>query len=500
MEAVLTAAFGKLRPDQRAPILGRWQVMQDWIADLSTPRSLDPPPVVSLAPISFHLPRANVFDSLAALSGRFSEGELSPIDLTAAMLERIEAMDKGLHSYVTVMTDTALADAARSAARHRSGTALGPLDGIPISIKDIIDVAGSPTTCHSRLRSTLPVRQDAEVTRRLRRAGAIILGKTATHEFAFGGPTDDVPFPQPRNPWDVARYAGGSSSGSAVSLAAELALGSLGSDTGGSLRIPSAYCGIISLKPTFGALPVAGVFPLAATLDHVGPMARNVADCGLLWQALSPLAARLPLRSARDLVIGEPLSWIEDEAVLSGSVLAAQRAMGELLVNLGATLVPVAPPPMADFRAVVSLLTASEAFSVHEVDLRTRPQDYSDVFRARVAPALFLTGSDLAMARQRREALARGMDALFDSCDVLLMPATANTAPLLAETDPLSDPPRPSSFSQPTNLSGHPALTIRAGFDAGRLPIGLQLVGRRGAEAQLLALGTEIEAAMPRAV
>jgi aspartyl-tRNA(Asn)/glutamyl-tRNA(Gln) amidotransferase subunit A len=380
------------------------------------------------------------------------------------------------------------------------GQSLGLLDGIPYNLKDVIDTAGVRTTCQSRLRLDAIPTHDAEVTARLDAAGGVLMGKSATHEFAFGGPTDDVPFPQPRNPWDTERYAGGSSSGAAVSVAAGLALGSVGSDTGGSLRIPSSYCGVVSMKPSRGRISAQGVFPLAPSLDHVGPVAVDVRDCALLFRALAvdqTIEPRLPAGGLKGIRVGLPRNWIDTQAALSPAVRRALSRMEVLVRDLGALIVDVAPPPLAAFRATVSLLTAWEAYRIHAADLAQEFLRYSDVFRRRVAPAALLNDADHARMMEAKAMLSAAFDTLFERCDVMLTPATASTAPLLAEVDPLAEAVRPSSFSQPTNLTGSPSLTIRAGFDRSGLPVGLQLIGPVRADEWLFAVAGRIEDAMP---
>ncbi|MBS7707752.1 amidase [Chelatococcus asaccharovorans] len=494
---IFNALFGRLEDAEIDQLVRRWQIMQRWLAELDRSPEL-PPPDTGVGAPDFSLPPEGPLDSITGLTAAFTRRDLSPVDHTAGLLDRIERLDDTLHSHVTVTRPLALAAARTAELCYRDGAPRGPLDGVPFNLKDIIDVAAVRTTCQSRLRLDVVATRDAPVVAALLAAGAVLTGKSATHEFAFGGPTDDVPFPQPRNPWDRQRYAGGSSSGAAVALAAGLGHLAVGSDTGGSLRIPAAHCGVVSLKPTRDRISTAGVVPLAPPLDHVGPLARSVADCAQGFGVMVGAPAAAADRDLAGLTIGIPYSWLDAEAQVAPCIRAAMDQMGQLVQSMGARLRGVLLPHMACFRAVVSLLTAWGAWQVHGPSLRARYADHSDVFRWRVAPAALLQAQDYARILAAAPMLVTRFRAATRGCDLLLTPATATTAPLLAGIDALADPLRPSSFLQVANLTGHPALTIRAGFDTAGLPIGLQLVGRHGADEALLAAGAAIEAAMPR--
>ncbi|WP_049764786.1 MULTISPECIES: amidase [Chelativorans] len=497
--ARLRQLFGPLPDEEIIQITRRRQIMQGWREELAAPRSLPPCPGDE-EDIEFALPAPDE-DTIVAAAAAYAARDLSPVELVKHMLLRIERLDGTLHSYITVLPEAALAQAREAEVRMMRRQPRGPLDGIPYNLKDIIDTAGIRTTCHSRLRTDVVPVRDADAAARLKSAGGVLLGKSATHEFAFGGPTDDTPFPQPRNPWDTERYAGGSSSGAAVAVAARMALGSVGTDTGGSLRIPSSFCGVVSMKPSRGRINTEGVFPLAPSLDHVGPVAANAADCAVLFEALAVdglVEPRMPADGLKGLTAGLPRDWIDNQAELSPAVRRALRQMEDLARDLGATTVDLAPPPLSEFRAAVSLLTAWEAYRIHAVDLGRQFLRYSDVFRRRVAPAALLDEADHASMIAAKTRLSAAFNALFEQCDFILMPATATTAPLLTGLDPLAEAARPSSFSQPTNLTGSPSLTIRAGFDRKGLPIGLQLVGPMRAEELLFAIACRIEDAMPR--
>lgn len=512
----LANAFGPISEQEHSMLVSRWKVMCKWKEELvssgqtESARSLQREQRVSLSAddtneVNFALPHYDEYDTIDGVIQGFRTKSLSPVELVKTLLVRIDTQDKDLHSYITLLPELALEQARQQEERMMRGD-YARLGGIPYNLKDIIDTAGIRTTCHSRLRIDIVPTRDAAVTSSLKNAGAILLGKTATHEFAFGGPTDDVPFSQPRNPWDISRYAGGSSSGAAVSVAAGLSLGSIGSDTGGSLRIPSSYCGVVSLKPTYGHVSTEGVFPLAPSLDHVGPVARTSKDCAILFEALTPRTTSdrqhakplLSFRNLQGLVVGVPWSWIEEQAVVSPSVKKALQKMIDLIKALKAEVREIYPLPLASYRACVSLLTAYEAFQLHALDLSRRYAAYSDVFRRRVAPAMLLSETDYSHMLGTKKQLSSSFDGLFKDCDLILMPATASTAPLMNNVDPLFETPAPSSFSQPTNLSGHPSLTICVGFSSKGLPIGMQLIGPPYGEALLFAAADLYESSMKR--
>ncbi|MGH7153974.1 MAG: amidase, partial [Acetobacteraceae bacterium] len=334
----------------------------------------------------------------------FAARELSPVELLKALLARIERLDPVLHAFIRLDADAAMRGAQAAEREIMAGRNQGPLHGVPIGIKDIIDIAGLPTTCHSKILLGNVARSDAAVVAKLRGAGAVILGKLSTHEFAIGGPSFDLPFPPARNPWNPDHHPGGSSSGSGAGVAAGLFPVALGSDTGGSVRNPASCCGIVGLKPTYGLVSRRGVFPLSYTLDHVGPMARTVADCALLLNVIAgydpadPGSAAAGARDfghdldrgARDLRIGFVRHFHETDMPAHPEMTAAIEDAARVLEAEGAVVRTVTLPSLNEFAGVNRVVLTSEAWSVHAPWLRTRPGDYGQLARRRLMPGAFI--------------------------------------------------------------------------------------------------------------
>jgi aspartyl-tRNA(Asn)/glutamyl-tRNA(Gln) amidotransferase subunit A len=436
-------------------------------------------------------------------------GAISAVALTQGFLDRIAVENGRLAPFITVMAESALAEARASDEERARGRIRGPLHGIPYAAKDLYATAGVRTTAHSHHLIDHVPDHDAACVRRLREAGAILLGKTATHEFAFGGPADDLPFPPARNPWDPERIPSGSSSGSAVALAAHLCLGALGSDTGGSIREPSAYCGIVGLKPTFGRVSRAGVVRLADSLDHAGPMARSVDDCALLLQAIAgrdpadPATVELPVPPApsgppRSLA-GVRVGVFEDLAALMPSLApsqaGAQEEAVETLRGLGAEIVTLRFPDADLAIAAARAMLYAEAYALHAHRLRTNPDAYCRVTRERITMGLFVDAGDYLAAKAAQPRLIRSVDALLEKADVLALPAADGPAGRFADRRhvPFSvSPDVGTSF----NVTGHPVLTLPCG-EADGMPLGLQIAGRRFDEAMLCLVGRAFEAVTP---
>lgn len=431
-----------------------------------------------------------------AEAGRaIAEGRLSPIALTEAYLERIDAIDGELHSYVTV-----LHDAARAVAREiAAGRSRGPLHGIPIGLKDIYKTSGIRTTAGSRRYEHHVPEEDAESWVRLRDAGAILLGKHETHEFAIGGPDFGLPFPPARNPWNTAHYPSGSSSGSAVAVAAGLCAAAMGSDTGGSIRGPAAYCGIIGLKPTYGRVSRRGVFPLSYSLDHCGPLTRTVEDCAILMQALAaydpqdPASADVPVPDYRaaltprldGLKIGVIRHFHERDAAdfgadsaPSGAYVGAFDAACRTLESLGARLVDLHLSPLIAYLDANRLIMLAEAYALHEADFRERPHLFGRLMFARVGLGAFLTAADYVEAvRQRRELVVEFARALTD-VDVAISANATGPAPRIDQV-PFWGVYERASYTGPYNLTGSPALSVPIGFEDG-LPLAFQAFDEAG--------------------
>ncbi len=450
------------------------------------------------------------FWTIAEASAALATGDVSPVELVETCLRRIEEQDGTLHSYVLTLPEAARAAAREAEAALRRGERKGPLHGIPIALKDIYETAGIRTTGHSRIKLDHVPRADATTTRKLAEAGTILLGKLATHEFAMGGPSFDLPFPPARNPWNPACFTGGSSSGSGAAVAAGLALGTLGSDTGGSIRQPSAFCGLAGIKPSYGRVSRAGVLPLSFSLDNCGPMAWTSRDCALLLQAIAgadsgdPASVDVPVPDyaaalggdLKGMRIGVPRGFYEADPALHPEVRAAVDASLVALGDLGARVEEVKLSPLEDYHAACAVILLAEAFAIHEATLKTRWRDYGAYFRRRVMPGAFISASDYVQATRLRRSLALEMDSALRARTVLAFPTSLIPPPKIEEVPGLAFLER-GSLTTPANVSGHPALSVCCGFTAAGLPIGLQLVGRRFDEATLLKVGDAYERATP---
>jgi aspartyl-tRNA(Asn)/glutamyl-tRNA(Gln) amidotransferase subunit A len=449
--------------------------------------------------------------TIAEASRAIAAGELSPVTLTEAYLERIEALDGELHSFVTVLRDAALA-AAREAA---AGRAHGVLHGIPIGLKDIYKTRGIRTTAGSRRYLDHIPDEDAETWVRLRDAGAILLGKQETHEFAIGGPDFTLPFAPARNPWNTAHYPAGSSSGSAVAVAAGLCAAAMGSDTGGSIRGPAAYNGIVGLKPTYGRVSRRGVFPLSYTLDHCGPLTRGVEDCAIMMQALAgydpldPASADIPVPDYRaalarrldGLTIGVIRHFHERDAVAafgpenapSAGYSAAFDEACRTLEGLGARLVALQLSPLIDYTDTNWVIMLAEAYALHERDFRERPKDFGHHMFARIGLGAFLTAADYVEATRRRRELCVEIARELDGVDIAVSASATGPAPRIDGIPTFGTFER-ASYTGPYNLTGLPALALPIGFENG-LPLAFQIIGKPFDEAGVMRVGHAFEQA-----
>lgn len=429
--------------------------------------------------------------SIPELARSMAAGELSALALTECLLARVEDYNPALHAFITLMPHTARTQAAESEGRIRRGISHSPLDGIPLALKDNIDIGGVKTTCASlRLERHLPAR-DAMAVAQLRRAGGVILGKTNLDEFALHATGKvSVLGPVP-NPWDAQHIAGGSSSGSAAAVSLGLAVAALGTDTGGSVRIPASFCGVVGFKPTRGVISTDGVWPVSRSLDHVGIIARNVADVAVLFEALRGTADPLPLgRSAlhapkavdgRHLRIGIPLDGIWYDT--SSEVEVAVRGAIATLSRLGLDVLEVQLPPMDDACWANTILARAEAWTFHrstfgEEFLGYRPESVK-LLRAGER----IGEEEYRAALRKQQEFRKAYDTLFQQVDVLALPTVPMTAPRHDDEfagDALV------RFTAPYNLVGLPALSVPCGWDSHCLPVGLQFVGPAGNDAQLL--------------
>ncbi len=434
--------------------------------------------------------------------------KLSPVELMSALLERIGRLDPKLNVFIRLDGEAAMEAAKAAEAEIASGRSRGKLHGVPVGIKDIIDVAGLPTTCHSKILVDNIAAADAVCVSRLRGAGAIVLGKLSTHEFAIGGPSFDLPWPPARNPWNPEHHPGGSSSGSGSGVAAGLFPMALGSDTGGSIRNPASACGIVGLKPTYGLVSRRGVFPLSFTLDHVGPLTRNVTDNALMLDIiaghdpLDPGSAAAPAghyasgleRGVRGLRIGFIRHFHETDLVADPEVSAGLENVARTLQAAGAEVRDVRLPILGEFGAVNRVILQSEAWAIHGPWLRERPGDYGKLARRRLlAGAFFSAGDYVQAARRRLEMIAAVEDALREF-DVLLC-ASAMDPPSRIEDAAATERTYPRQARTPFNVTGHPALAMMAGLSRGGLPLSVQFVGRYFAEATLFQVAGEWERA-----
>lgn len=447
--------------------------------------------------------------SIAEASRLIQQRRLSPVELTQAFLDRIDAFDPQLNAYLLVTADRALEQAREAEADIAAGRYRGPMHGIPFALKDIYCTAGIRTTGHSRTRMDYVPGFDATTVTKLYESGAVLLGKLSTHEFAHGGPSFDLPWPAARNPWNREHFTGGSSSGSGASVAAGLAPGSLGSDTGGSIRNPSALCGLVGLKPTYGLVSRAGVYTNSFSFDHAGPMTWTVEDCAIMLQAIAGHDPRDPASAmravpdyrtelgagVRGLRIGVLRHLYEEDVPVAPSVKAALEQAYDVLRGLGAVIEDVRIRPAADYHAVKITGAETELFAVHEPVLRTRLNDFGADFLGRALGALLMSGPDYIQASRQRRMMIAEMAPLYQRFDVLV---TAGPGPA-ARLDSWRTLNfwKNNSVTAPFNVTGGPALVQCIGFTDDGLPLSMQVVGRPFADAMVLRVAKAYEDATP---
>ncbi len=457
------------------------------------------------SPLPVHLHEISIADAARLLSRR----QLSPVELTQAYLDRISVFDPQLHAYLLVTADQALARARVAEAEIIAGNYRGPMHGIPVALKDIYCTAGIRTTCHSRTRAQYVPGFDATTVAKLYQAGAILLGKLSTHEFAHGGPSFDLPWPAARNPWNQAYFTGGSSSGSGAAVAAGLAPGSLGSDTGGSIRNPAALCGLVGLKPTYGLVSRFGVYTNSFSYDHAGPMTWTVEDCAIMLQSIAGHDAKDPASSRqavpdyratlsgglKGLRIGVLRHLYEQDVPVQPSVKAALEQAYGVLRGLGATIEDARIRPASDYHAVKITGAETELFAVHEPVLRQRLGDFGADFLGRALGALLISGPDYMQASRQRRAMIAEMAELYSRYDVLVTAGPGPAAPL--------DAWRTINFWQrnsvttPFNVTGGPALVQCIGFTDDGLPLSMQVVGQPFRDDMVMRVAKAYEDATP---
>lgn len=444
--------------------------------------------------------------SISEMARALRSGAVKSEQLVRAALDRINACDTRIHAFTQLNREYALNEARACDLRRREQGAdnLPVLHGIPVAVKDIYDLAGQPTTCHSKLRLDHIAEQDAGSVQRLKDAGAIVLGKLATHEFALGGPSFDLPFPPARNPWSLRHIPGGSSSGSGAAVAAGYTRLALGSCTGGSIRIPAAWCGVVGLKPTYGRVSRHGVFPLAWTLDHCGPLTRSVEDAAI---GLQVLAGHDPRDSGsadepvddycstldigvRGLRIGVARSRFQHLAQTSAEFLRGFDRASQWLAQEQANMVEVCLPDDEECVAVGRVILAAESFALHAKDLRSRPLDYGHITLSRLVQGAAVSSEDYLNALRLRRELAARMDTVFERCDVVLTAVTLDTAPAFTSAGTVHGwPAQAYAF----NVTGHPAISVPIGLSSQGLPMAVQIVGRYFDEALVLRVARAIE-------
>jgi aspartyl-tRNA(Asn)/glutamyl-tRNA(Gln) amidotransferase subunit A len=447
--------------------------------------------------------------SIAEAGRRLRSGTLTSSALTQDALARIASLDPLLHAFVLVTPDRALADADRADAELKAGIDKGPMHGIPYALKDIYDTAGIRTTCHSKLRIDHVPTEDSVVEAKFRAGGAVLLGKLATHEFAIGGPSFDLPFPPARNPWNLDHFTGGSSSGSGAAVAAGLVRTAMGSDTGGSIRGPAFYCGTVGLKPTYGLVSRRGVFPLSYTLDHCGPLSWTVEDAALTMQVISghdpldPASADVPVpdfvkdlgRDLAGLKVAYPRSFFVTQDGISSEVVASVDAAVQQLARLGAVVEEVSLPDFQLFNACGRVILSAEAFAIHEQDLISRPLDYGRYTYQRMMAGATLTAADLTQALRLRRELATAVNAgILSTYDALVTANGFAPAPRI-DSFPVDVPSTTTVQTIPFNVTGNPVLAMPTGFSNAGLPLGMQIVGRAFEEPTVLRIGAAYEKA-----
>ncbi len=448
------------------------------------------------------------FLTIAEASAKIRAKTLSPVELTQAYLARVKALDGQLNSHILVLEDQALAAAKQAEAEIAAGGWKGPLHGIPIGLKDIYNTAGVTTTGHSDLFKDHVPAEDAFTVKCLRDAGAIFTGKLSTWEFAIGGTSFDLPWPPARNPWDLSRDPSGSSSGSGAAVAAGLCTGAMGTDTGGSIRGPAAWCGIAGLKPTYGYLSRRGILPLSFSLDHAGPMCWTSEDCALMMQVLAqhdPLDAACAAVPAVDftaglgtglkgLRVGVVRHFFETDLSTDAETIQALENALTVLRDMGASVGDVTLSPFAVYGDTGSLISRSEAYAFHQAWLRESPERYGVYGRTRLMTGAFIAAADYVNAQRARAKLVAEVAAVMKTVDVLVFPTARCPAREIGE-DSMASGFQPF-FNRAFNVTGNPGLSICNGFSASGLPLSLQIGGRPFEDALVLKVGDALEKAM----
>jgi aspartyl-tRNA(Asn)/glutamyl-tRNA(Gln) amidotransferase subunit A len=444
--------------------------------------------------------------SISEMGRALRDGSVTAEQLANDALDRINAKDPTLNAFVLVTRERALGDAHRADAELKASIDRGPFHGIPYGLKDIYDTSGIRTTCHSKLRLDNVPAEDSVVAAKFREAGGVLLGKLATHEFALGGPSFDLPFPPARNPWNTEHVTGGSSSGSGTAIAARMVRMAMGSDTGGSIRGPAAWCGLSGIKPTYGRVSRRGVFPLSWTLDHCGPLSRSVEDSAITLGVIAghdpadAASADVPVsdymadlnKGASGLRIGIPRAFFAGASALTADVLAGIDRTANQLREAGATVEDITLPDYALFAAAGRVIMMAEAYAIHSKDMRDRLMDYGTITANRFVLGAAIMAADYINALRARRELTDAVNAAFSRYNVLLTASALCTAPRFdAPVDALS--PATPMQTIPFNVTGHPAMSVPVGLGFDGLPIGVQIVGRPFDEATVFRASRAVE-------
>jgi aspartyl-tRNA(Asn)/glutamyl-tRNA(Gln) amidotransferase subunit A len=452
------------------------------------------------------------FRSLSEIAGLIRSREVSVQELVDQQLTRLKSLEPRLNAFITVTEEDARVAAENADRKLARGESPGPLHGVPMTLKDLLWTRGVRTTSGSKVSADFVPQEDATTVARLREAGAVFLGKTNLHEFAYGISNVNPHYGPVRNPWNEERISGGSSGGSAASLAAGIGYGSVGTDTGGSIRIPSSLCGIVGLKPTYGLVSRYGVTPLAWSLDHVGPMARNVQDVAILFDVLTGYDPKDPTSRKRKLAsVSSELDEIPAELLmavhpgyffedLEPQVRKLVEAAVEDLEKLGLERIEVSIPEIEHQGTCRNVITFAEAASYHEASLRERPEDYGPATRELLELGLLVRATEYLSAQRARRRIVEAFTEAFQGFDVLVSPTVPVPAPrigeeLLGNGEKL----RPGLLRLPTpfNTTGFPAISVPCGFTTEGLPVGLQLAARPFHEKRLLQVAYAYEKSHP---
>lgn len=444
--------------------------------------------------------------TIAEASALIAARKLSPVELTQACLERMHATEATLHAFILPTEERALSDAKAAEAAIMKAGPIGPLHGIPIGLKDIVDSAGIETTCGSKILVGNVPEKDAACASALAKAGTVLMGKLTTHEFADGGPSFDLPKPPSCNPWNPAHFTAGSSSGTGAAVAAGVILCGIGTDTGGSIRGPAALCGIAGLKPTYGLVSRAGVAPAAFSLDHIGPMAWTAEDCAIMLQVLAghdpadPASANQPVPDYRAALTGH-LTGIrvgvirhfhETDYPVAAAVQTGIDNALSVFRSLGASVSEVTLSPLQDWHASGSLISIVERATAYEEWARTRLQDFSERVQRRLHLGAMVSGVDYVQAVRRRRELRSELQAAMAGLDVVITAGAQGEAPKLdavAKWDSFAAP----SFTMPFNVAGYPAMAVCSGFGPGGLPVSVQICGKPFQDAMVLRVADAFE-------